>query len=133
MAAAEILASGTIAEDASAPAVVSSNTLTALTTASFTPPDGSLIVVLIGSDGDGSGTTTMAVTDTGGLTWTPLAQANASNQEYAGVWVAQVPSGSTSGPNSPSTGTDLGGGTGTWTSPGNITADDGSAATWAVV
>ena len=41
--------------------------------------------------------------------------------------------GSDSGPNSPGTGTDLGGGTGSWTSPGNITADDGSAATWAVV
>jgi hypothetical protein len=44
-----------------------------------------------------------------------------------------APAGTDSGPNSPSTGTDLGGGTGSWTSPGNITADDGSAATWAVV
>lgn len=44
-----------------------------------------------------------------------------------------APSGTDSGPNSPSTGTDLGGGTGSWSSPGNITADDGSAATWAVV
>jgi hypothetical protein len=47
--------------------------------------------------------------------------------------VLAAAAGTDSGPNSPSTGTDLGGGTGTWTSPGNITADDGSAATWAVV
>jgi hypothetical protein len=101
MAAAEILPSGTIAEDASAPAVVTSNTLTALTTASFTPPAGSLIVVMIGSDGDGASTTTMTVTDTGGgLTWIPLAQANAGNQEYAGVWIAQVPA---AGPATPPT------------------------------
>jgi hypothetical protein len=43
------------------------------------------------------------------------------------------PFGSISGPNAASSGTDLGGGTGSWTSPGNITADDGSAATWQVV
>jgi hypothetical protein len=95
-AAAEILQSGTITEDASSPAVVVSNTLTALTTASFTPPPGSLIVVLIGSDGaaNGTTTTTMAVTDTGGgLTWIPLAQAASTSTEYAGVWIAQVPAG----------------------------------------
>src|SRR5882724_6399783 len=90
MAAAEILPAGTIAEDASGPAAVTSNTLTALTSASFTPPDGALLVALIGSDGSGSATTTMTVAG-GGLTWTPLAEANASSQEYAGVWVAQVP------------------------------------------
>ena len=98
MAAAEILPNGTLTEDASAPAVVTSSTLTALTTASFTPPDGSLIVALIGSDGSGAGTTTVSVTDTGGgLTWIPLAEANAGNQEYAGVWIAQVPTGGTDG------------------------------------
>lgn len=44
-----------------------------------------------------------------------------------------APSGTDSGPNSPSTGTDLGGGTGSWTSPGNVTADDGADAVWTVV
>jgi hypothetical protein len=53
---------------------------------------------------------------------------------FAGaVLVAFQLAGTLSGPNSPSTGTDLGGGTGSWSNPGNITADDGSAATWAVV
>jgi hypothetical protein len=89
MAAAEILPNGTITEDGSAPVVVTSDTLTALTTASFTPPDGSLLVALIGSDGSGSATTTMTVSG-GGLTWTEQAKANASNQEYAGVWIARV-------------------------------------------
>lgn len=38
-----------------------------------------------------------------------------------------------SGPNSPTVGTDLGGGSGSWTNPGNIKADDGSVALWTVV
>lgn len=42
------------------------------------------------------------------------------------------PSGPESGPNPAGSGTDLGGGTGTWTSPGSITADDGTSATWTV-
>jgi len=96
IAAAEILPSGTITEDSSAPAVVTSDTATALTTASFTPPAGSLIVALIGTDGAASGSTdtTMTVTDTGGgLTWTQLAQAASPSTCYAGVWIAQVPGG----------------------------------------
>jgi hypothetical protein len=94
IAAAEILAAGTITEDGSAPAVATTTALTALTTASFTPPPGSLIVVLIGSSGAANGTTstTMAVTDTGGgLTWIPLAQAASTATCYAGVFIAQVP------------------------------------------
>lgn len=74
------------------------------------------------------------------------AYANSTGGAESGTWaysgstvgsnilaVAFQLAGTLSGPNSPSTGTDLGGGTGSWTSPGNITADDGSAATWAVV
>jgi len=93
IAAQEILASGTIAEDASAPAVVSSNSLTALTSASFTPPPGSLIAVMIQCDGTASGFETCTVTDTGGgLTWAQKANTSAiSGCLYAGVWIADVP------------------------------------------
>jgi hypothetical protein len=38
-----------------------------------------------------------------------------------------------SGPNLPSAGADLGGGTGSWAGPGNVTADDGTAAVWTVI
>lgn len=90
IAAAEILAGGTIAEDSSAPAVVTSGTLTALTTASFSPPPGSLLVVMVACNGSAASLETMTVTG-GGLTWTPLAQAATSSTCYAGVFIAQVP------------------------------------------
>jgi hypothetical protein len=85
---AEILPSGTLAEDPSSPAAVSTTSGTTVTSASFTPPDGSLLVAMVASDG-GSGTTTMALSG-GGLTWTPLAEANSSVADYAGVWIAQT-------------------------------------------
>jgi hypothetical protein len=93
VAAAEILANGTIAEDASGPAFVSTSTLTALTTASFTPPSGSLLVALIGADGaaDGVHTTTMAMTDSSSLTWTPLAQSASPATCYSGIFIADAP------------------------------------------
>jgi hypothetical protein len=75
-----------------------------------------------GTVASAGGTQTVGFTDTGTDFWGIVA-----------VEVLAGAGGSDSGPNSPSTGTDLGGGTGSWTSPGNITADDGSAATWAVV
>jgi hypothetical protein len=87
----EVQPAGTLAEDASAPAVAESTGSTTVTTASFTPPAGSLIVALVASDG-GSGTTTMTVSG-GGYTWTQAASGNASGNGYAGVWLAQVPGG----------------------------------------
>jgi hypothetical protein len=80
------------AEDASGPALASTLAATAVTTASFTPPAGSLLVAMIASDA-GSGVETMALTDTSGLglTWVALAQAHVSSADYAGVWIAQVP------------------------------------------
>lgn len=92
VAAAEILAGGTISEDASSPAMVYAN-LTTVTTASFDPPQGALLVAMIGSNGqgDGSALTTMSVSDSSGLTWTPLAEAASTTSCYAGVWIAQVP------------------------------------------
>lgn len=95
IAAQEILAAGTITEDVSSPAVVNSNTATAVTTASFTPPASSLLVAMIACNGTGSGSAeTCTVTDTGGgLTWTQKAHTSAAASLYAGVWIAQVPAG----------------------------------------
>src|SRR5215472_5752051 len=87
----EILAAGTLAEDASAPAGVNTTGAGPLTTASFTPPGGSLLVALIGSDG-GVGVTTFSVSNTGtALNWTEKVKNNPSGGDYAGVWVADVP------------------------------------------
>jgi len=90
----EVLPNGTITEDASAPPLADNAgvfSVTTVTTASFTPPAGSLLVALVSSDG-GSGITTMSVTDTGGgLSWSEPVKANVSSSDYAGVWIAQVP------------------------------------------
>ena len=91
---AEVLASGTLAVDASSPADVAWASVGALTTAAFTPPAGSLLVAMTACNG-GGGVETMSITDTSGLglTWTALSQANTSGEGYAGVWVAVVPGG----------------------------------------
>lgn len=87
--AAEILASGTLAEDASSPAGVSTTSATTIATASFTPPAGSLLVAQVSCNYSGTGTLTMVVTDsTGRLTWTQL---TGEALDMASVWVAQVP------------------------------------------
>lgn len=97
---AEIIAAGTLAEDASSPAPVAAAAVTTLTTAAFTPPAGALLVAVIAANGN-VGTTTMALTDTSGLglTWTEQSKANGSSSGYAGVWTAQVPAAASSGPN----------------------------------
>lgn len=90
---AEILAAGSMNEDASTPAAVNTTTKIA-STASFSPPAGSLLVAIVSADYSGSGTVTMTITDTfGGLTWTPLIQEATAG--YAGVWIARMPSGVT--------------------------------------
>jgi len=86
---AEIMSAGTLQEDPSAPAAVSDLAATTVTTASFTPPDGALLVACVSSDGGGS-VTTMGVSG-GGVTWSELARNPAvAGQDYAGVWVAQL-------------------------------------------
>lgn len=95
IAAAEIKKSGTLAEDASAPAVASTTAGTSVTSASFTPPAGALLVALVASDGAVAAATNVSVSDSGGLTWTALAEAHTSGNGYAGVWIADVPSGAT--------------------------------------
>jgi len=94
IAVAEILAGPglTLAEDASSPAVTAFSATFNITTASFTPPRGSLLVLMVSSNGS-AGTTTMAITDTSGqnLTWAEQAKANGNSKGYAGVWSAQMP------------------------------------------
>jgi len=86
---AEILPdAGGLSEDPSSPTAAVSTSGTSVS-ASFTPPDGALLVAMVSSDG-GSAVTTMALSG-GGLTWSPLAEANGSGNDYAGVWIAQVP------------------------------------------
>src|SRR5258707_8774273 len=92
LALAEIKTAGTLTEDVSGPAVASTTAAIFVTTASFTPPPGSLLVALVASDGS-TGITTMTLSDTSGLglIWTELVKNNPSGGDYAGVWVAQVP------------------------------------------
>jgi hypothetical protein len=95
VAALEIQAAGTIATDASSPAVVSSVSVgagvTGVTTAAFRPPPGSLIVALVAAAGSAFGSASMSVSDSYGLTWTEAVSANATGNGYAGVWVAAAP------------------------------------------
>ena len=87
---AEILASGTLAEDASSPAAVTSATASSLTTASFTPPSGSLLVAIITGVDSSFGADISSITDTAGLTWTQLVYYNGAGGVSA-IWAAQAP------------------------------------------
>ena len=80
---------GALALDSSTPAGFTSTGLTA-TSASFTPPGGSLLVVA--AQTNGNLVVTATVSDTGlGLTWTERVKQNASGNGYAGIWTAPVP------------------------------------------
>jgi hypothetical protein len=89
----EILAAPgqTLVEDASAPAVASSN-LQLLTSAAFTPPAGALLVLMLATNGI-TGNAASLISDTSGLslTWTERIKGNASGYGYAGIWTAQMP------------------------------------------
>lgn len=92
-AAVEILASGTITEDASAPAVASTTAATSVQSAAFTPPPGSLLVAMVSHCS--SGVSSIAITNNGGaLTWVQRAYESTSGGTGAGVWIAQVPAAS---------------------------------------
>jgi hypothetical protein len=86
---AEILAAtpgGTINEDVSSPVPVTALTSITLQVSVF-PPAGSLLALMISSDGATGGVAGMTVSG-GGMTWIPLSEAHASGQQYAGVWIA---------------------------------------------
>ena len=103
---------GTIATDASGPAVAYTLTATTVTTASFTPPAGALLVALVSSNGMNA-QTTVSVSDTTSLSWTQASVSNSIGNEYAGIWLAQVAGGG------PGLGTGGATGTGSMTATGH--------------
>lgn len=95
----EIIPSGTLTEDVSSPAVSGAVAATTWTTAPFTPPQPSLLVVMISSNG-GTGTTTFSASDTSGLglAWVEQVKSAGASKGYAGVWTAYVPAAVTAVP-----------------------------------
>lgn len=84
----EILSSGGSITELDNGTIENSTTgATTITSPSFTPVPGSLLVALVVSGG--SGAVTMAVSDTSGLVWTQ--RSSNGSGAYAGVWTAQVP------------------------------------------
>ena len=66
---AEIKANGTLAEDASSPAAVTTDTANSVTTAGFSPPPGSLLVAMVSGYSTVVSVDTITMSDTlGGLT-----------------------------------------------------------------
>ena len=91
----EILKGAGLAEDASSPGGFGSSGLSVSTT-SFTPPAGSLLVAMVKTNGNV--VVTVAMSDTlGGLTWTQQVKQNTSGNGYAGIWTAKVPALTTAG------------------------------------
>ena len=89
-----------LVEDASAPAPLTSITggpgPTGVTTASFNPPAGSLILMVITSDATNVGNSaTATVTDSLGNTFTPQVQVSASVTGYAGIFTKYLASAQT--------------------------------------
>jgi hypothetical protein len=85
----------TLTLDASSPGgAVLGNT--SMTTASFAPPAGSLLMASVGSNG-GSGIVSISVTDTSGLglTWVEQEAQHATGNGYTGIWTAFMPVSST--------------------------------------
>src|SRR5260370_35673234 len=64
----EILAAGTITEDASSPASASTTAAASVATASFTPPPGALLVAIVSADASSAAFGTAA--DSSALIWT---------------------------------------------------------------
>jgi hypothetical protein len=76
---------GTIAEDASTPAVASTAGALTITTASFTPPGSSVLVAVVLTSWSGSGAVNMALTDSASAyTWTQLS--GTGTTDLVSVW-----------------------------------------------
>jgi hypothetical protein len=102
VAAVEILASGgTLSVDASSPAVVDSATASSFTTASFSPPAGTVLVAMLAITGNFTPATCVAtVSSSPALTWTEQVKVIVSESgtaSYVGVWTASVPGGAGAG------------------------------------
>lgn len=112
-----VVGGGGIAIDASTPADFggANSTVSSITSASFTAPVGSYIV--IGAGVDANGAETVSVTDTGGLTWTRKAH---NTTLFADMWVSSLIASATSRTVTVST-TGGGGPTFIWAKPWVIT------------
>jgi hypothetical protein len=86
----EIQAATTLAES-SPVGTPAAGSATTVTSGSWTPADGALLVVPVMANG-GAGVVTVTVSG-GGLTWTEVIKNNPSGGWYAGVWIATVPYG----------------------------------------
>lgn len=84
---AEILAatSAGVSQDGSTPVVADNNLSTIAQT--FTPPNGSLILIMAACPG----TAGLSITDTAGLTWTLLTTSASSNSGRQSIWAAFAP------------------------------------------
>jgi hypothetical protein len=137
--AAEVLASGgSLSVDATTPAVATSSTASALTTASFTPPGSSLLMAIVATNGNSSAQETLAISDnsSGALSWSAnweLLSGDINGYYYAmGIWTAQVPSGGTNTSPAWAASYDIvSGGSGSWVNPGNALTGGGSSGPWA--
>lgn len=70
---------------------------TALTSSTITPASGGLLVAMVSSNG-GAGVTTMAMSDTMGLTWTACASnQNGAGNGFTGLFTAPVPAAAAAG------------------------------------
>ena len=93
----------TITADASSPDLAESDTSIDITTVSFSPPPGSLLVALVSSNSSGTATgNTVQVTSsvvgvnaatTTAPIWTEAIAGNTAGCGYAGVWVSYIPVG----------------------------------------
>jgi hypothetical protein len=86
----EILAGSGLTETAGGNA--STAVATTVTTGSFSPSTGALLVATLACNGSGSGggTTTMTVSDSSAQTWTEQVKQNGSSHAYSGVWTAVI-------------------------------------------
>jgi hypothetical protein len=93
----EILSGTGLAIDSSTPAAVTDNTGETVTSASFTPPDGALLVAVVVSNGTGTSgaASSLDVSDTAGLAWTLQASAvytaGSATEQACGIYTAVVP------------------------------------------
>jgi hypothetical protein len=92
LAMAEIVAaaSGSLAEDASSPAAVTTAGVTVISTASFSPVAGALLIAMAATTGGQAGTQTVTLSDSDGGTWTQLTDVSGTALGNAGVWIRQL-------------------------------------------
>jgi len=92
LAMAEIVAATTLAKDASTPAAVSTTAAKTISTASFNPPPGSLLVATVTSNADGTGSAVSITVTSPGLGWVQVAACPATPVgPLATVWIANAP------------------------------------------